>query len=287
MGLGISSDIYSQTTSSLKWGAVWLAFEFVAALIAASLYKMMQDDKSLLIKCVSEFLGVFVLVFTVGMNVVTNSPATALSAAGALVSMIYSLGYISGAHLNPAVTLSVVLSGRDKCSVLTGVCYVMSQCLAAIIAGHIYAGFHRVGPNSNVLYPLEPVKGYSFFSAGVGELFFTAVLAYTVLAVATSSTAKETFQQTNQIFYFGLAIAACVIAGGFAIGGISGGELNPAVSLGISFGNLGHAASKTHRSPAINFVPFSLWELGGGIIASIIFRVTHSNEYSDLDLFKA
>jgi aquaporin Z len=239
-------------------------------------------------KCLSEFLGVFILVFTVGMNIVTKSPATALSAAGALVSMIYALGYFSGAHFNPAVTLAVVLGDKDragdgeKCSYTRGACYVFAQLLAAILAGHLYGCFHKAGPNAKIAFPLEVAKGYSFLSAGFAELFFTFLLAYTVLATATSSTAKGKFEQTKQIFYFALAIASCVIAGGFAIGGISGGELNPAVCFGISFANLGPAGHKHHHhhgSPPVNFVPFSLWELSGAIIAAMTYRLTHAREY--------
>jgi len=229
-----------------------------------------------MIKCLSEFLGVFMLTMTVGLNIISKSPATALSAAGALMSMIYSLGYISGAHLNPAVTLAVVLSGRGKCEPHVGVVYALAQILAALLAGHLYAGFHVAGPNKHESFSLAPGKGYSLGVAGMSELFFTFVLAYTVLAVATVT--PTMLKQTKQCFYSGLAIASCVIAGGFAIGGISGGELNPAVSLGIAVANIATNGSG-HRSALVNFFPFSMWELSGAIIAAIVFRATHSSEY--------
>ena len=62
----------------------------------------------------SEFLGVFLLVVTVGLNVIMSSPAVAFSAAAALRCMVYSLGDVSGVLFNPAVTLAVVTSGRKK-----------------------------------------------------------------------------------------------------------------------------------------------------------------------------
>jgi aquaporin Z len=283
IGLNASRGIFSVPTA---WPFLWSACQLIGSGIAAVLFSLMrpQDagvsgilfggEASLMIKCLSEFLGVFVLVMTVGLNVVTKSPATALSAAGALMSMIYALGYVSGAHFNPAVTLAVVLSGRDKCSPSAGVAYVLSQALAAVFAGHLYAGFHVSGPNKDESFPLAPRQGHSLRDAGIVELFFTAVLAYTVLSVATVT--SPMLKKTTQCFYFGLAIAACVIAGGFAIGGISGGELNPAVSLGMSVANLGQKS----QDGLSNFVPLSFWELSGGVIAAVVFRITHNGDYS-------
>mmetsp|Transcript_43234 Transcript_43234/g.69093 ORF Transcript_43234/g.69093 Transcript_43234/m.69093 type:complete len:1036 (+) Transcript_43234:78-3185(+) len=291
VSLGLSSSRVLFNGGSI-WmnGLLWSGFQLIGAGIAAVFFRVMRpqdvDDinspstpdreASLMIKCLSEFLGVFTLTMTVGLNIISKSPATALSAAGALMSMIYSLGYISGAHLNPAVTLAVVLSGRGKCEPHVGVVYALVQILAALLAGHFYAGFHVAGPNKHESFILAPGKGYSLGVAGMSELFFTFVLAYTVLAVATVT--PTMLKQTKQCFYSGLAIASCVIAGGFAIGGISGGELNPAVSLGISVANIATNASG-HRSALVNFFPFSMWELCGAIIAAIVFRATHSSEY--------
>ena len=63
--------------------------------------------------CVSEFLGTFILVLTVGLNVLSGSKAGAFSIAASLMCMIYALGTCSGAHFNPAVTLGVLL---DNCN---------------------------------------------------------------------------------------------------------------------------------------------------------------------------
>ena len=61
------------------------------------------------VKCVAECIGTFFLVLTVGLNVVqgTTNSAAVLSIAAELVAMIYALGPVSGAHLNPAVTVAV------------------------------------------------------------------------------------------------------------------------------------------------------------------------------------
>merc|ERR1719440_314711 len=152
----------------------------------------------------------------------------------------------------------------------------MIQLLGAMVAGHFYAIFHAAGPNKDVAYMLQPGKGYTFLEAGMAELVFTGILAYTVLATATVSRPRS--QRSNRNSFFGLAIACCVIAGGFAIGKVSGGELNPAVTLGITFANIAHSGSGQMASPA-NFLTFSFWQLSGGILAALAFRFTHDVEY--------
>jgi aquaporin Z len=285
IGLSVTTAVKNMTYP-VVWAWVWSCFELMGSLLASVLFLLMrreetdtsnEDKYSFATIWISEFVGTFMLVITVGLNIVTASTTTALSAAAALMSMIYSLGDISGAHFNPAVTLAVVLSGRKKLAPRTGIAYVAAQLLGAALAGHFYGGYHMVASTKDISYPLEPLKPYHFFSAGMVELFFTAVLAYTVLAVATAPPPAS--QATMQNSFFGLSIAGCVIAGGFAIGGISGGELNPAVSLGISVSNLAHSGSGS-VSPPINFVPFSLFQLSGGMLAAMTFHLTHSHLYS-------
>merc|ERR1712118_409664 len=60
-------------------------------------------------KCLSEFLGTFVLVATVGFNVLGGG--NALSIGASLMVMIYALGGVSGANFNPAVTTTLALTG--------------------------------------------------------------------------------------------------------------------------------------------------------------------------------
>ena len=74
--------------------------------------------------------------------------------------------------------------------------------------------------------------------------------------------------------YFGLAFGSCVTAGGYAIGAVSGGSLNPAVFLGIGIsGTIAGGA-------VINCVIYSIFEIIGGLIAAGVFMATHPSEYS-------
>merc|ERR1719181_1622254 len=64
-------------------------------------------------RLVSQFVGTFFLVLTVGLNVIGKSNAPVFSIAASLMCMIFALGRVSGAHFNPAVTLSVLARGQQ------------------------------------------------------------------------------------------------------------------------------------------------------------------------------
>merc|ERR550537_1316695 len=99
---------------------------------------------------------------------------------------------------------------------------------------------------------------------------FTFLLCFVVLSVAT---VKDPLSE-----YFGLAIGSCVTAGGYAIGAVSGGSLNPAVSFGIS---VSHAAFGGGGALVINAVGYTVFEIIGGCIAAGVFMATHPSEYAD------
>merc|ERR1711865_263355 len=90
-------------------------------------------------KLLSEFLGTFMLVLTVGLNVLSGSTAGAFSIAASLMCMIFALGTCSGAHFNPAVTTAIVCSGRGKCSPKDGAMYMGVQIVGGICAAFTYS----------------------------------------------------------------------------------------------------------------------------------------------------
>jgi len=242
-----------------------------------------DSEPTLLSKVASEILGTFTLVLTVGLNLVTKSPATAWSAATALMCMIYSLGNVSGAHFNPAVTVAAVLSRRGVCRTPHGFAYIVVQLLAGVLAGFLVADFHRAGPYSDEFFGLVPGLSsqvpeaqHSWWVIFFAELAFTFMLAFVVLAVATT---RPPPSLTRQNFQFALAIGSCVTAGGFAIGSLSGGELNPAVSWGIATASAANHWTSPPASSWINCLWFSSFELAGGVLAAAVFRVTHPGEY--------
>merc|ERR1719453_2306480 len=99
------------------------AFGLVGAGLAIALFMAVGktgDDASggegasLTMRCLCEFVAVFLLTLTVGLNVLTVSAAPAMSIGSTLAVLVYAFGPISGAHINPAVTLAVLLCGGDN-----------------------------------------------------------------------------------------------------------------------------------------------------------------------------
>merc|ERR1719316_656887 len=84
------------------WGFAYTGYELVGAALAAGAFRLVRPDDfggsdqyELGTKCISEFIGTFFLVLTVGLNVLNNSPAGAWSIAASLMCMIFALGNCS------------------------------------------------------------------------------------------------------------------------------------------------------------------------------------------------
>jgi aquaporin Z len=168
-------------------------------------------------KYLTEFIGTFFLVFTIGMTVIDPGAGSLapIAIGSALMIMIYAGGHVSGGHYNPAVTLAVWL--RGKCPKSDVPAYMAAQVAGAVVAGLIalyLKGNPPIMPHERALMPTL-----------LAEFIGTFALAYVVLNVAT---AKGTAGNSN----YGLAIGFTVATMAFALGGVSGGAFNPAVVVG-------------------------------------------------------
>jgi len=248
------------------WSIAYVIFELLGAALAAALFKVVRPEdfggeKSQITELVSEFLGTYMLVLTVGLNVLGSSKAAAFSIAAGLTSMIYALGDVSGAHFNPAVTVAILASGR--CPELTPAkagTYAGVQIAGGIAAALTYAFIYQ-----GATFGLGPVGSSTWAGVSVAEIVYTFVLCFVVLCVAVS-------ERTKASHLFGLAIGSCVTVGGFAIGGISGGSLNPAVSFGIATSHI------LNGGRFYQALLYTLLELAGATAAAGVFKVTHEVE---------
>jgi len=262
-------------SSSPWWCLPYCAFQFMGSLLAVLLFRLVRPedfaagptsaDPCLSTKLASEFIGTFMLVLTVGLNVLAGSTATAWSAAAALMCMIYSLGDVSGGHFNPAVTVAVLLTKRTTSELRKSIAYIPTQVCAGILAGLLFAGLH-----DGATFALGAKAPYTVVAAHVVEFVFTFVLALVVLSTTVVKGISSTLPRN---FYFALAIGACVAAGGVAAGNVSGGELNPAVNAGIA---IVHAWQT--GGGLLSLVTFSLTQLAAGCTAAAVFAVTHESQ---------
>ena len=158
-----------------------------------------------------EFVGTFFLVLSISLT--GNPMAIGLT----LMAMIYTGGHISGAHYNPAVTLSVYLRGKLEAKYIPG--YMLSQLFGAFTGA---ACFHFL---SSDIFFLEGSEDISSWKTCFVEALFTFVLCSVVLNMATSDALKG-----NHVY--GVVIGGALMAIAFAGGPISGGAFNPAVACG-------------------------------------------------------
>jgi len=179
--------------------------------------------------------------------------------------MIYALGSVSGAHLNPAVTFGILLSGRNKINLVDAAAYMCVQCLGGICAALLYLSIFGTA------FMLRPVWLYSTGDMCAAEILYTWALVYVVLNVATA-------QKNTPNDYFGLAIGFTVVTGAITVGAISGCSLNPAVSVGSIV-----AAHYVHGIPAFHFSSFYIFAPFVGAICGVLsfFLVRRSQEYGD------
>jgi aquaporin NIP len=175
-------------------------------------------------KLTAEFVGTFALVFAgtgaIVINDLSGGTITHLGVAmtfGLIVlTMIYALGEVSGAHLNPAVTLGFFLAQRlDANRVLP---YISSQLLGALVASLCLKLMFSA---HNTLGATRP-SGSSLQSFAM-EIILSSILMFVILSVSTG--AKEKGMTA------GIAIGAVIALEALFAGPISGASMNPARSL--------------------------------------------------------
>lgn len=186
-------------------------------------------------KYLAEFIGTFTLVlFGCGTAVVAGDKVGVVGIAFAfgfaLLGMAYGIGYISGCHINPAVSLSAFVAGRMPLSDLVG--YIISQCLGAIVAAWVLSmilsgklsGYDVMasGLGQNGWGP-DYLGGYSQHAAILFE--FVATLLFVIVILGSTQSGAPT-----QIAGLAIGITLVVIhIFGIQITGVS---VNPARSLG-------------------------------------------------------
>jgi aquaporin Z len=217
-------------------------------------------------KCLTEFIGTFFLVFTIGLTVTQGVAMAPLAIGCSLMIMVYMGGHVSGGHYNPAVSLAAMMRGALKPAELIPywIVQVAGAIVATIAVSLIIPGGEGEAAGANFFGP-APGAGYTLASIGpwLIEVLFTFALCLVVLNCATSS-------GTSNNSFYGLAIGFTVVVGAFAGGEISGGAFNPAVGIGPNLikGTMGGDPAALSNIPLHVGGPFI-----GGVLAALVFKV--------------
>lgn len=169
-------------------------------------------------KYIAEALGTFALTLVVGLSLAGNFPvSTPMLAALTLGLFVYAVGHLSGAHINPAVTIGAW--SIKKIDTEHAIGYIISQCFGAAVALTLM---------SQVITPAT-MSVSNEIMVGVAELLGTFFFAFGIASVMYGRTPGQLSGiVVGGSLLLGIAIAALLGAAGF---------LNPAVALGVgSFG---------------------------------------------------
>ncbi len=205
----------------------------------------------------TEAIGTFFLVLTIGLTVVGGTEFAPLAIGTALTALVYMGGHISGAHYNPAVTLAVFMRGKLEGGSVAP--YMVSQVAGAFMATLM------VSVVMGSTFAPAPSPDATTVAALLVEILYTFALALVVLNVATADA-------TSGNSFYGLAIGFTVAAGAFAGGPVSGGAFNPAVGAGPILAHTILGGGGVGDLWLYLVGPFI-----GGALAALVFRLQHND----------
>lgn len=232
----------------------------------------MEDMK----KYIAEFIGTMVLVLLgcgtamlVGCDAVNGGGyiLTALAFGLVIVGMAYCIGNISGCHINPAVSLGVLLSGGMKLSEF--ICYVVFQCLGAFAGSGLLALIFSLGKIEDKTggFGSNGLTGVNGSTAAgcIVEIVLTFIFVMTILGVTSKKAGHGSFGG----LVIGLTLTLVHI---FGIG-LTGTSVNPARSLGPAV----TAAIEGNTDPVSCLWVFILAPFVGAALAALVYRFLESS----------
>lgn len=222
-------------------------------------------------KLIAEFIGTAVLVtvgcgtaMLVGCNAAQGSGylLTALAFGLVIVGMAYCVGNISGCHINPAVSLGVLMSGGMKAKEFVG--YVLAQCLGALAGAGILAAIFNLGGVTDMTggfgsNGLGSING-SIVAGLLVEVVLTFIFVLTILGVTSKKAGHGSFGG----LIIGLTLTLVHILGI----GLTGTSVNPARSLGPAI----VAAITGNTDPIACVWVFIVGPFVGAALAAIVYK---------------
>ena len=229
-------------------------------------------------KCIAEFIGTFTLVFIgcgtamlVGCDAVNGSGyiLTAFAFGLTIVGMAYCVGNISGCHINPAVSLGVLISGGM--TIADFFSYCVSQCLGALAGSGLLSLIFKLG---GVVDQTGGGKGFGTNGlGGVGDdpfagLLVELTLTFIFVLVILGVTSKKAGHGSFAGIVIGFTLVLVHIIGI----GLTGTSVNPA----RSFGPAVVAAFAGNSTPISQLWVFILGPFVGAALAAVTYKVLES-----------
>lgn len=226
---------------------------------------------------IAEFIGTMTLVIAgcgtamlVGCDASVGSGyiLTAFAFGLSVVAMAYSIGNISGCHINPAVSFAMLISGRINFSQFVD--YLIAQCMGAILGAALLAVIFKLG-NLNDLTSTFGANGLANISGSavtglIIEIILTFIFVITVLG-ATSDKAKH---GSHAGLVIGLSLVLVHIIGI----GLTGTSVNPARSIGPAIIALISGTS----GPVSCVWVFIAGPMAGAALAAVVYSFLESSK---------
>jgi aquaporin Z len=218
-------------------------------------------------KYAAELIGTFVLVFIGSSSVIFAGHAIgflgiAFAFGLSVLVMVYAIGPISGCHINPAITIAMLVAG--KISVKDTIGYIIAQVLGAVIASGLVMIIAKGMPGYDIAVNGLAQNGYGDLSPGKfsmqSALISEIVLTFIFLIVIFGATAKSA-----SAGFAGLAIGLSLVIIHLAGIPIDGLSVNPARSLAPAIFVGGEALSQVWL--------FIVAPIVGGIIAAVVWKM--------------
>lgn len=231
---------------------------------------------SLLKKAIAEAIGTFVLVFfACGVAAITgNLVGTALAFGLVIVAMAYSIGRISGCHINPAVSLGCLIAKRMK--VKEFFVYVAAQIIGGFIGGVAIFGIGKMAGltwgnacNNALGYAGEVSKitAGGYIGALLTEIILTCVFVYVILNVTSENSGAG--KKAGIIIGFTLTLVHLVGIG------LTGTSVNPARSIATAVADAIYYGKTDALAQVWIFI---VAPLVGAALAALIFKLLHGEK---------
>jgi aquaporin Z len=243
-------------------------------------------NSSLFKKGIAECIGTFVLVFAAcGVAAITNGNlvATAMAFGLVIVAMAYSIGRISGCHINPAVSIAMLIA--KKMTFVEFLVYVCAQIIGGLLGALLIFGIAKMADQTLLgnacNYFVNSVQGTKYvIDAGkiIASILVEVVLTFIFVLVILNVTDKKAEESGVAKFagiIIGLTLTLVHLIGIL----LTGTSVNPARSIGTAVANLVYGSGEAKALAHVWM--FIVGPLAGGALAAVCYNVLFAKDGSD------